>query len=135
MLELRYSRYWQLASLAGLLLILAATVIPSQWLWSRGTTLGSDKLLHAMTFAFLAVWFSGQYARASYWRIAAGLLAFGVLIEICQQATTYRTAEGMDLLANLAGIAVGLALAAVGAGGWSVRFENWIIGHSERPVR
>jgi VanZ family protein len=129
MLDLRFARYWRMASLLGMLLVLAAALIPSNWLWPDTASLRwflNDKWLHGLTFAFLAVWFCGQYTRASYWRVALGLLAFGVLIEICQQALAYRSADFKDLTANLAGITTGLLIALVGAGGWSLHFENWV---------
>ncbi len=84
----------------------------------------SDKLLHGITFAVLALWFSGQYARHSYWRLVTGLLAFGLLIEVTQRMLPYRTAEWMDLLADAAGVAVGMTIALAGSGGWSLRFEE-----------
>ena len=134
MLDLRFAAYWRMASVLGMLLILTATLIPAEWLWpadGRYTGLLNDKWLHGITFAFLAVWFCGQYARNAYWRVAVGLLAFGGLIEVCQQAVAYRTADRFDLLANIAGIAAGLLIAVLGAGGWSLRFERWIGLHSE----
>jgi hypothetical protein len=39
---------------------------------------------------------------------------------------TYRSAETMDLVADAVGVAAGLVIAWVGAGGWSLRFENWL---------
>jgi len=86
----------------------------------------SDKGLHALAFAFLAVWFSGQYARQSYWRIGAGLIAFGALIELIQGMVSYRTAEWMDMYADGVGITLGLIIALLGAGGWSLRMEQWL---------
>jgi VanZ family protein len=80
--------------------------------------------LHGITFVFLAVWFAGQYRRKSYWRIAVGLLAFGVLIEACQRLVTYRSADWLDIAADAAGIAVGMAVAMAGLGGWSLWVEN-----------
>lgn len=129
MLDLRFALYWQAASVLGMLLVFTATLIPPHWLWPTDTSAGlqiSDKLLHGMTFAFLAVWFCGQYARRAYWRVVIGLLAFGILIEISQRMVAYRSAEFLDIAANLAGISSGLLLAFVGLGGWSLRFENWI---------
>ena len=76
------------------------------------------------TPAVLALWFSGQYAREAYWKLALGLLAFGALIEVCQRMISYRTAEWNDLLADLLGIVVGVLIASLGAGGWSVRIEK-----------
>lgn len=129
MLPLRYAGLWQAASLAGLAIVFAATLIPAHWLWSDDPASRlhvSDKWLHGLTFVFLAVWFSGQYARRSYWRIAVGLLSFGALIEICQHAIAYRSAELTDMLANVAGLTAGLSLAMAGAGGWSLRVEQWL---------
>ena len=93
---------------------------------------GADKWLHAATFLVLAVWFSGQYARHAYWRIALALLAFGIVIELCQRMVTYRTGDLLDLAANAAGIALGLLVAVAGAGGWSMRVENWWLRRGQR---
>lgn len=86
----------------------------------------SDKWQHGITFASMVVWYSGQYARRSYWLLALGLLAFGLLIEFCQSLVSYRTAESGDLIADILGILVGLAIALVGLGGWSARVESWL---------
>lgn len=129
MLPLRFAGRWKTASLVLLLLVLAATLMPAVWFWSDKQDLASwlrhaDKWMHGATFVFLAVWFAGQYRPQSYWRIAVGLLAFGGLIEVCQKAVSYRSAEWLDLAANVAGIGIGLAIALVGLGGWCVWFEN-----------
>ena len=83
-----------------------------------------DKWLHGVIFVFLAIWFAGQYRRRSYWRIGLGLIAFGVLIEACQRLVTYRSADVFDIAADAAGIAIGLAIALSGLGGWSMWVEN-----------
>lgn len=127
MLSLRYHRRWQIAGTIVLLGVFAATLIPAFWLWptfTRGTLFEFDKWLHGITFLFLAVWFSGQYSRDRYVRIGTGLFAFGIIIELCQRMVSYRTAELMDLLADTVGIVIGLAIAVIGAGGWSLRFEE-----------
>lgn len=131
MLDLRFARFWQLASLLGMLLILTAALVPADWLWGDDSALGwhlPDKWLHGMTFAFLTFWFCGQYERAAYWRVVAGLMAFGILIEVCQQAVAYRSAEVLDLTADLAGISVGLLLSLVATGGWCQKFELLFAG-------
>jgi len=129
MLELRYAGMWRMLSVVSLLLILGATIVPSDWLWPDDPSFDlhvSDKWLHGITFTGLAVWFSGQFAKSSYWRIALGLLAFGILIEIAQRAVSYRTAELLDLAADVIGIAAGLLLARAGLGGWTPRLEDWL---------
>jgi VanZ family protein len=131
MLPLRYARHWQLGSVILLLLVLIAALMPAAvWFWSDELPVVNwlhnvDKWAHGLTFVVLAIWFSGQYARASYWRIAIGLFAFGILIEVMQGLVRYRMAEWYDIGADGLGILIGLALALAGLGGWSVRFERW----------
>ncbi len=129
MLPLRYAGRWQVAGIAVMVAVLVAALAPAVWFMPdmRGTGFYlSDKWLHGISFAFLTVWFSGQFARRAYWRIALGMLAFGSLIEVCQYFLEYRSAELMDLVANVFGIVAGLAIAFAGAGGWSLRVENWL---------
>ena len=130
MLELHYGRVWRGASIVLLILVLAATLMPAIWFWSDRVRLSSwiggiDKWAHFAAFLALALWFSGLYRVTSYWRVAVGLLAFGVLIELCQRAVGYRSAEWLDVLADALGIAVGLGLGWLGLGGWCKRFEAW----------
>ncbi len=129
MLPLRYAARWRVASIILLVLVLASTLMPAVWFWPdrRGFVdwfVHVDKWLHGITFVLLAVWFAGQYRRKSYWRIGIGLIFFGVLIEACQRLVTYRSADWLDIAADAAGIAVGLAVAMAGLGGWSLWIEN-----------
>lgn len=131
MLSLRYSGRWRAAGLMLLILVLAATLMPAVWFLSDRSEYLSwltdiDKWLHGVTFLLLAIWFSGQYERRAYWRIAIGLFLFGVLIELCQRMVAYRSAEWYDLAADVGGIVAGLAIAAAGIGGWSLRTEEWL---------
>ncbi len=127
MLPLRHEKRWRLAGIVLLLAVLASTITPTLWLWPPPSEiLLSDKWLHLLTFLFLSLWFTGQYARSSYWRLLVGLTAFGVLIELGQRMIPYRSGEWMDLIADIAGIGIGLIIAIAGLGGWSVRFEQWL---------
>ena len=136
MLELRYARFWRAASLVLLILVLAATLMPAIWFWSDKVKLSGwlayfDKWAHFAIFLGLAVWFAGLYQVRSYWRIAIGLLAFGVLIEVCQRGVGYRSAEWMDVVADAVGILAGLGLAWLGLGSWTRHFEAWWIARRE----
>ena len=125
MLPLRYTGRWRVAGAFMLLGVLGATLAPSVLMNMRLPELGgNDKWAHGIAFLILAVWFSGQYSRRSYWKIAISLVAFGALIEVCQYMTRYRTAEWLDLAADCAGIVAGLVVAWAGAGGWSLHLEN-----------
>ena len=129
MLSLRYARRWQIAGILLLAMVLAGALVPADWLWSEGPSspfFNTDKWIHGLTFTALALWFSGQYARHSYWRLITGLVAFGLLIEVTQRMVSYRTADWMDFLADLLGLAIGMAIALAGTGGWCLRFEEWL---------
>ena len=76
-----------MASLALLLLVLTAALMPAIWFsdsksqaWSW--LQGIDKWVHGITFLFLTTWFCGLYRRDAYWRIGIGLLAFGLVNEV-----------------------------------------------------
>ena len=130
MLPLRFARNWQLASLVLLLLILLTALLPAVWFLPDRVKLvtwfgGIDKWAHAAAFAFLTVWFAGLYPKKAYWRIAIGMAAYGVLIELCQGLISYRSAEWPDLGADAIGIAAGLSLALIGGGGWCLAAEKW----------
>lgn len=127
MLALRHTKRWRLAGLVFLLGVLAATIMPTPWLWILpGKIQLADKWLHFLTFLFLSLWFAGQYSRSSYWRLVVGLTAFGVLIELIQRMISYRSAEWTDLAADVGGIGIGIVIALAGLGGWSLRFEQWL---------
>jgi VanZ family protein len=137
MLPLRHTRRWQFASLILLVSVLLAAVSPAIWfLDDRASALrwiqNIDKWMHATTFAVLALWFAGLYRRGAYWRIALGLIAFGLLIELCQLQISYRTADWADVAANAGGIMAGLVIALAGLGGWGRRFEDWLVQRSEQ---
>jgi len=129
MLPLRYAHRWRIASIVLLILVLVGTLMPAVWFWPDRRQfvawfIDVDKWLHGITFVFLAVWFAGQYRPRSYWRIGVGLIFFGVLIEACQRLVTYRSADLFDIVADVAGITVGLVVAMAGLGGWSLWVEN-----------
>lgn len=132
MLPLRHLRFWRIAGVVLLCLVLIFALMPAVWFWeNRGAApdwfRNSDKLLHVATFLLLAVWFSGQFRRTSYLRVAAGLLLFGLAIEGCQFLVAYRQADWLDVAADTAGIFAGFAAAFAGLGGWSQRLEDWYL--------
>jgi hypothetical protein len=129
MLPLRHARLWRIADVVLLLLVLSFALMPSVW-FLGGSILQvpwlphADKWMHGLTFLALTLWYAGQYRTRSYWRIALGLFAFGLFIEICQRMLSYRTAEWLDMGANTIGIILGLLVAIAGVGGWCLRVED-----------
>ena len=127
MIELRYAWRWQLAGFLLLILVLSAAMVPKMPFDNLVLQFKiSDKVLHIVAFTILAAWFSGQYEKRSYWRIAMGLIAFGVLIELVQGTVSYRRSEWLDLVGDAVGIVIGLVIALLGIGGWSRRAEQWL---------
>ena len=129
MLPLRYPRRWRLAGGLILLVILGGAVAPAIFPWLAGEGPGLphvDKWMHGLAFTMLALWFTGQYARAADGRIACRRRTVGLLIEVVQSFVPYRSAEFADLAADAAGIGIGLLIAALATGGWSVRAEAWL---------
>lgn len=99
---------------AWLALLLALLVLTSGLAFSPApppvADTGWDKANHLLAFATLAMVASlaGWPWPGRAWRVAGGLLAYGVFIEVVQAQLPRRSAEWADLLADGAGIALGL---------------------------
>ncbi len=88
---------------------------------------GFDKVEHFSTYMFLAVWFTGLFARPRWWMVVVALLLLGASMEAGQLIMhAGRTADVRDMAANTAGIAAGLLLAMLLTGGWAQRVESWL---------
>ena len=118
-----------MASLLLLLLVLAATLMPAVWildskvqalLWFESV----DKWLHGITFLVLSLWFTGLYNKHDFWKIGIGLVLFGIVIEAFQRFVSYRTADWIDVAADVVGIVLGLVLGLAGICGWCLRAEE-----------
>lgn len=107
---LRYLWLWRSVGHALILLSLAAALLPAPR--GIGSVVLGDKLLHAAAFAFLMLWYAQLYAgRRDRLRCAVSLIGFGCLIELLQGLLPYRSADGWDLVADVAGVAIGFVLA------------------------
>jgi VanZ family protein len=71
----------------------------------------SDIVLHAAAFTYLtaALWFA-YHPTNNGWKPAAWMLAYGIAIELIQSFEPTRTAELKDLIVDMIGISLGLAL-------------------------
>lgn len=94
---------WYGIAYSILLLVAILSLIPSP---NMGV---SDKLLHFIAYFALSAGFTtlNQHA-GKLIAIALGLILYGVLLEILQGLTGYRMMDGMDMLANSAGVVTGL---------------------------
>lgn len=85
-----------------------------------------DKLEHVGAYFALMGYYAQLYRGRSLWVSGLALLALGAGLEWAQSLTRYRAYDRLDLLANTAGITLGLMLAHTRAANWLVRFETWL---------
>jgi VanZ family protein len=78
-----------------------------------------DKAQHALAFGLLGCFGLLAYFSQRFY-VVAGLLIFGVLIEIAQSATGWRYGDWQDALADAVGVAV-----AYGCVATSGRLDRW----------
>ncbi|MCU0976987.1 MAG: hypothetical protein MUC71_11860 [Steroidobacteraceae bacterium] len=126
MLNLAYRRAWISGGVLLSAIVVAGSLVPGPLIESLPLTLW-DKALHAVAYGSLTLWFAGLLERSRY--LIAGILSFGlgIAVEVAQAALTEtRLAESADLVANGTGVAIGLALAYAGLGGWARQVERWL---------
>ena len=102
---LKLIRIWYLLGAFMLLIVGILSLMPAP---EVGV---SDKLSHLVTYFFLGGWFGLLAANrvALGWTIA-GLVFYGVLLELLQGMTVYRYAEWGDVIANASGTVIGIML-------------------------
>jgi VanZ family protein len=123
-------RLWWSLGFALLALITALSLLPI-----RGPDLdlpNSDKLNHALAYSVLMLYF-GQLVGGGWRRrlaVAAGLLAYGIAIELLQSQLPPRTAELADLAANIGGMAIGALLLRTALGRLLLTIEGRLPGRT-----
>ncbi|MEO7386253.1 MAG: VanZ family protein [Gammaproteobacteria bacterium] len=123
MLPLRYARSWLVMGVLILLigLILTLSPLPS------GTPSFNDKVVHATGFFGFMLWFGGLFENRRLPLVALALSGYGVLIEMLQALTPARQAEGLDLVADVAGVLLGWLVCAAGLSRWCTTLESWLV--------
>jgi VanZ family protein len=102
---LRLGSIWYWLGILMLLLVAILSLMPAP------DTGVSDKLAHTVTYFILAGWFSLLAGdRTTLCWSFAGLVVYGILIELMQGTTDYRFAEWGDVIANGIGTAAGMLL-------------------------
>jgi VanZ family protein len=120
---LKHARGWFILGLLIAAAILTLSLMPTRKLPDVNV---SDKWQHIAGFAALAFWFGSLVFRRHYLVLAFTLTAFGVLIELLQGWTALgRQADPLDVLADVAGIVLGLILAATPLGRWAQLLESF----------
>ena len=86
-----------------------------------------DKIFHTLGYFCLFYWFAQIYESASYWRPAVYLILQGIVLEVLQYFTGYRSFEFFDMLANTSGVLIAWLVAHFVFAGWFVQFEKHIL--------
>ena len=124
MYPLAFPRGWIAAGYVLVFLLLVGSLLPD--LPGPGLK-HADKLAHVLMYASAMFWFSGIFRPEKWWKIFAALAALGGLLELVQGFSATRSADWLDMLANLAGLAVALAAAWLFTGGWCLAAERRLI--------
>jgi len=86
-----------------------------------------DKLFHAFAYFILMFWFSQIYHdKFKRNMIAVAFVVMGLTLEYLQSFDPERYSEIADMVANTAGVALGLLLALTGAKNWLLKIEEII---------
>ena len=124
--RLRYSGWW---TILGVLLV-AIVVYMSLAPLSPSKIFAfpeSDKIMHFSAYAAMMLWFGQIYPkRPASLFIASGLIILGVLLEILQGLSGYRTFEYMDITANALGVIIGFVIAQTRLGRLFCTFEMFL---------
>jgi len=104
-LPLRLRILWLVIGWAMVVTVILLSLIPLETDLSEG----KDKWSHFVAYGVLMFWFSLLYNRQIRW--AATFIAMGVVIEVLQSFTGYRSFEYADMAADTVGVLFGWILA------------------------
>lgn len=124
MLPLRHRGLWIALSVVLVAAVVYGSLQPD---FGPDVPANFDKVEHFAAYLGLSLWFTGLYARGRYWIVVVALVAFGLAIEFAQDAMQLgRSAEALDMVANVLGVMLGLVIALRWSGEWARRFEAWL---------
>lgn len=122
MLQLKHRLFWLLFGWSFVVAVIVASVYPVAAMALNVNW--DDKVIHAVVYFFLMIWFSGLYERRHQIVVAAFVLALGFFLEMTHLRLPYRFFEPADLAANAAGVLAGLGLSLWFLAGWCQRMES-----------
>jgi glycopeptide antibiotics resistance protein len=122
MLPLRFARLWLAGGVLLVLGVLSGSLAPGDFV--EDAMVWNDKVMHALAYIGLTLWFTGIFPRRRYAWVVLALFLLGATIEAAQGSMSFgRQGDYADLLANGSGILLGLLLAVAGCGGWAQGVE------------
>jgi glycopeptide antibiotics resistance protein len=121
--RLRFSARWTILGVLAVAVVIYMSLSPLSP-FGAAVFRKSDKIMHFSAYATMMFWFGQIYRKRLFsLSVAAGLIALGVLIEILQGLTGYRTFEYLDITANILGVVAGFVLTRTRFGGLFYAFE------------
>lgn len=111
MRPLRLLRLWLTMGWVLVALVICLSLIPVPQEAVPGIW-GMDLLVHLVLYGIMMFWFGLIYLpHKEYKMLGACLILLGILMEVIQGLTAYRSMEPMDMIANTIGVSLGFLLA------------------------
>lgn len=127
---LRHLALWRTLGRTLVVAMLAIALLPAPAV--VGAVPLGDKIGHVCAFAILMLWYAQIYDGAGErLRCAIGAASLGILIELLQALTPYRSAEFADFVADALGVGLGWLIARGPAG----NLLSWLEGRVHASVR
>lgn len=120
--DLEHLARWRLLGALAIVAIVILCLVPVP---RPPLPAGSDKIEHALAWLLITLWYAQLMAtpRALLAR-ACGFIALGALIEVAQSLTWWRTADPVDVVANMVGVAIGTGFGLTSLGRMLMRFDG-----------
>ncbi len=104
--KLHFKRTWFALGVVLLVVIVTGSLVPVPKVDFPAT----DKLIHVLMYFLLMAWFAQVVDMRYHLFLAIVFVLLGLLLEIAQHATGYRSFELADALANITGVMLGWAV-------------------------
>jgi VanZ family protein len=126
---LRYVKYWQAIGWIMVLIVIWLSLTPKPP--QLPGFFGWDKAQHILAYASLMYWFGVSHPR--HWRWPVFIASLGIVLELLQGLTGFRTNDPYDILANTIGVVVGLFIIDTPLGGWLAVVDRMLAEHLQFP--
>lgn len=106
MRSLKLYVFWHIIGFVYIALIIYLSLAPISSVMPSAA--GTDKVMHIAAYAIMMIWFGLIYkARRRVIVLGIAFIILGIVLEILQGLTGYRSMEVMDMIANNAGVLIG----------------------------
>ena len=106
---MKIANIWRIAGWLGIAAIITLSLVPLQLDMAVDN---GDKFGHLASYVLVTLWLAQLYTelRQRIW-LVLGMVALGIALEYAQSATSYRSFEVADMVADALGVAIGWLLA------------------------